>query len=255
MRRLPASIVTIITAISIPLSLLIALIGLQLGDYSLNIFTLAAMTVAVGRVVDDSIVVVENIKRRATGHRTLTTGDVVASVKEVAGAVTASTLTTVTVFAPVAIVSGVVGELFRPFAITVAVALGASLLVSMTIVPVLAYWFLRWRRRDLLNQRWFLWFAVLAGPLAVVCMESGWIATEVGRQPWTVWEVLRTEDAAGDNPDLWWVFGGVVVVYTGMTIGAYLVLRSMARRWRAGQRDLPSPYGPESAAPPEKVRE
>ncbi len=134
---------TLITAISIPLSLLIAMIGLQLADYSLNIFSLAALTVAVGRVVDDSIVVVENIKRRATGHRTLTTGDVVASVKEVAGAVTASTLTTVTVFAPVAIVSGVVGELFRPFAITVAVALGASLLVSMTIVPVLAYWFLR----------------------------------------------------------------------------------------------------------------
>jgi multidrug efflux pump subunit AcrB len=134
---------TLITAISIPLSLLIAMIGLQLGEYSLNIFTLAALTVAVGRVVDDSIVVVENIKRRATGHGTLTTGDVLASVREVAGAVTASTLTTVTVFAPVAIVSGVVGELFRPFAITVAVALGASLLVSMTIVPVLAYWFLR----------------------------------------------------------------------------------------------------------------
>ena len=134
---------TLITAISIPLSLLIAMIGLQLGEYSLNIFTLAALTVAVGRVVDDSIVVVENIKRRAAGHRTLTTRDILASVKEVAGAVTASTLTTVTVFAPVAIVSGVVGELFRPFAITIAVALGASLLVSMTIVPVLAYWFLR----------------------------------------------------------------------------------------------------------------
>ncbi|HEY6811864.1 MAG TPA: efflux RND transporter permease subunit, partial [Propionibacteriaceae bacterium] len=134
---------TLITAISIPLSLLIAMIGLQLSEYSLNIFTLAALTVAVGRVVDDSIVVVENIKRRDLGHRTLTPGDVLASVKEVAGAVTASTLTTVTVFAPVAIVSGVVGELFRPFAITVAVALGASLLVSLTIVPVLAYWFLR----------------------------------------------------------------------------------------------------------------
>jgi multidrug efflux pump subunit AcrB len=134
---------TLITAISIPLSLLIAMIALQLGEYSLNIFTLAALTVAVGRVVDDSIVVVENIKRRAAGHRTLTPGDILASVKEVAGAVTASTLTTVTVFAPVAIVSGVVGELFRPFAITIAVALGASLLVSMTIVPVLAYWFLR----------------------------------------------------------------------------------------------------------------
>src|SRR5829696_4898570 len=139
---------TLVTAISIPLSLLIAMIGLQLGEYSLNIFTLAALTVAVGRVVDDSIVVVENIKRRAAGHRTLTTGDVLASVKEVAGAVTASTLTTVTVFAPVAIVSGVVGELFRPFAITVAVALGASLLVSMTIVPVLAYWFLRGGRNQ-----------------------------------------------------------------------------------------------------------
>jgi multidrug efflux pump subunit AcrB len=134
---------TLITAISIPLSLLIAMIGLQLSDYSLNIFTLAALTVAVGRVVDDSIVVVENIKRRDLGHQTLRPNDVLASVKEVAGAVTASTLTTVTVFAPVAIVSGVVGELFRPFAITVAVALGASLLVSMTIVPVLAYWFLR----------------------------------------------------------------------------------------------------------------
>ena len=134
---------TLVTAISIPLSLLIAMIGLQLGEYSLNIFTLAALTVAVGRVVDDSIVVVENIKRRTAGHPSLTTSDILASVKEVAGAVTASTLTTVTVFAPVAIVAGVVGELFRPFAITVAVALGASLLVSMTIVPVLAYWFLR----------------------------------------------------------------------------------------------------------------
>jgi len=139
---------TLVTAISIPLSLLIAMIGLQLGEYSLNIFTLAALTVAVGRVVDDSIVVVENIKRRTAGHRILTTGDVRASVKEVAGAVTASTLTTVTVFAPVAIVSGVVGELFRPFAITVAVALGASLLVSLTIVPVLAYWFLRGGRNQ-----------------------------------------------------------------------------------------------------------
>jgi HAE1 family hydrophobic/amphiphilic exporter-1 len=73
----------------------------------------------------------------------LTPGDIIASVKEVAGAVTASTLTTVSVFLPVAVVGGVVGELFRPFAITVAIALTASLVVSMSIVPVLAYWFLR----------------------------------------------------------------------------------------------------------------
>ena len=138
---------TLITAISIPLSLLIALIGLYAGDYSLNIFTLAALTVAVGRVVDDSIVVLENIKRRDTGHAALTPADIVASVKEVSGAVTASTATTIAVFLPVAVVSGVTGELFRPFAITVAVALAASLLVSMTVVPVLAYWFLRGGKR------------------------------------------------------------------------------------------------------------
>ena len=138
---------TIIIAISIPLSLLIALIGLQLGDYSLNIFTLAAMTVAVGRVVDDSIVVIENIKRRDTGTAPLTPDAIVASVREVAGAVTASTLTTIAVFVPVAVVSGITGELFRPFSTTVALALGASLLVSMTIVPVLAFWFLRSSKR------------------------------------------------------------------------------------------------------------
>ena len=83
------------------------------------------MTVAVGRVVDDSIVVIENIKRRDTGPRPLTPADIVASVREVAGAVTASTLTTVAVFLPVAMVSGITGELFRPFAITVAIALVA----------------------------------------------------------------------------------------------------------------------------------
>ena len=71
-----------------------------------------------------------------------------ASVREVAGAVTASTLTTVAVFVPVAVVSGITGELFRPFSITVALALVASLLVSMTIVPVLAYWFLRSAKRS-----------------------------------------------------------------------------------------------------------
>ncbi len=137
---------TLITAISIPLSLLIAMVGLWMGDYSLNLFTLAALTVAVGRVVDDSIVVIENIKRR-TGHtRRPTMDDIVASVKEVAGAVTASTLTTVAVFLPVATVSGATGELFRPFAITVAIALTASLFVALTIVPLLAYWFMRGKK-------------------------------------------------------------------------------------------------------------
>lgn len=133
---------TVITAISIPMSLLIAVIALRMGGFSLNIFTLAALTVAVGRVVDDSIVVIENITRRR-GSGGLTVEGVRASVAQVAGAVTASTLTTVAVFLPVAFIGGVAGELFRPFAVTVSVALLASLIVSLTIVPVLAYWFMR----------------------------------------------------------------------------------------------------------------
>ncbi len=137
---------TIITAISIPLSLLIAMVGLWASEYSLNLFTLAALTVAVGRVVDDSIVVIENIKRRTASTRRPSMDDIVAAVKEVAGAVTASTLTTVAVFLPVATVSGATGELFRPFAVTVAIALGASLFVALTIVPLLAYWFMRGRK-------------------------------------------------------------------------------------------------------------
>ncbi len=133
---------TLVTALSIPFSLLVAMIGLYAGGYSLNILTLGALTVAVGRVVDDSIVVLENIKRHlAYGedkHRAIVNG-----VREVAGAVTASTITTVGVFLPIAFVGGQVGELFRPFAMTVTIALVASLLVSLTVIPVLAYWFLR----------------------------------------------------------------------------------------------------------------
>ncbi len=133
---------TIITGISIPLSLLIAVIALNVSGYTLNILTLAALTVAVGRVVDDSIVVIENIVRRR-GPDGLTPQGIRESVGQVAGAVTASTLTTVAVFLPIAFVGGIAGELFRPFAVTVSIALVASLLVSLTIVPVLAYWFLR----------------------------------------------------------------------------------------------------------------
>ena len=137
---------TLITAISIPTSLLITFIGLQLADYSLNLLTLGALTIAIGRVVDDSIVVIENINRHLSYGEERRQA-VLTAVKEVAGAITASTITTVAVFLPIALVSGLVGELFRPFAFTVSIALLASLLVSLTIVPVLAYWFLRMPKR------------------------------------------------------------------------------------------------------------
>lgn len=133
---------TLVTAISIPLSLLITLIGLRLGDYTLNILTLGALTVAIGRVVDDSIVVIENVKRHLS-YGEEKAAAIVTAVREVGGAITSSTIATAAVFLPIGIVGGQVGELFRPFAVTVALALLASLLVSLTIVPVLAYWFLR----------------------------------------------------------------------------------------------------------------
>ncbi|KWX02321.1 Acriflavin resistance protein [Carbonactinospora thermoautotrophica] len=133
---------TLVTAVSIPLSVLIAMIGLKVGGHSLNILTLGALTIAVGRVVDDSIVVLENIKRHL-GYGEPKHAAILTAVREVAGAVTASTITTVAVFLPIAVVGGQVGELFRPFAVTVTVALLASLLVSLTVIPVLAYWFLK----------------------------------------------------------------------------------------------------------------
>ncbi|GAA1611398.1 efflux RND transporter permease subunit [Actinoplanes couchii] len=133
---------TLVTAVSIPLSLLIALIALWAGDYSLNILTLGGLTIAVGRVVDDSIVVLENIKRHL-GYGEDRRDAVITAVREVASAVTSSTLTTVAVFLPIAFVSGMVGELFGSFSITVTVAMLASLLVSLTVVPALAFWFLK----------------------------------------------------------------------------------------------------------------
>ena len=133
---------TLVTAVSIPLSLLITFIGLSGTGYSLNILTLGALTIAIGRVVDDSIVVIENIKRHLSyGEPKITA--ILTAVREVAGAITASTLTTVAVFLPIAFVGELAGELFRPFALTVTIALLSSLLVSLTIVPVLAYWFLK----------------------------------------------------------------------------------------------------------------
>ncbi|WP_104061217.1 efflux RND transporter permease subunit [Arthrobacter sp. 4R501] len=133
---------TLVTAVSIPLSLLITFIGLSATGYSLNILTLGALTIAIGRVVDDSIVVIENIKRHLSyGEEKVPA--ILTAIREVAGAITASTLTTVAVFLPIAFVGELAGELFRPFALTVTMALLASLLVSLTIVPVLAYWFLK----------------------------------------------------------------------------------------------------------------
>lgn len=133
---------TLVTAVSIPMSVLIALIVMWATGETLNMLTLGGLTIAIGRVVDDSIVVLENIKRHL-GYGEPKQDAVLTGVREVAGAVTASTLTTIAVFLPIAFVGGIVGELFRPFALTVVVALLSSLLVALALTPVLAYWFLK----------------------------------------------------------------------------------------------------------------
>lgn len=129
---------TIVAAISIPLSILTALVVMQIAGISLNIMTLGGLAVAVGRVVDDAIVVLENIYRhRALGEDRRTA--IRNGPREVAGAITASTLTTVAVFLPLGFVGGLVSQFFLPFALTVTFALLASLICALTVVPVLAY--------------------------------------------------------------------------------------------------------------------
>lgn len=138
---------TIIAVISIPLSLLMALIVLKQLDITLNIMTLGAMTVAIGRVVDDSIVVIENIYRRLTRSDETLRGKelIIASTKEVFIPIASSTIVTIAVFLPLGFVTGFVGELFLPFALTVVFALLASLLVAITVVPMMADSFFKTR--------------------------------------------------------------------------------------------------------------
>ncbi|MET1030587.1 efflux RND transporter permease subunit [Domibacillus tundrae] len=132
---------TVISVISIPLSILIALILLKQMDITLNVMTLGAMTVAIGRVIDDSIVVVENIYRRLSlDGETLRGKELIReATKEMFVPIMSSTIVTIAVFLPLGLVEGPVGELFLPFALTVVFALLASLLVAVTIVPMLAH--------------------------------------------------------------------------------------------------------------------
>ncbi len=152
---------TIISAISIPLSVIIALLAMKAVGVTMNIMTLGGLTVAIGRVVDDSIVVIENIFNHIQAGAERTPEMIRAATAEVSGAITSSTITTMAVFAPMALVEGIVGKIFTPFALTVAVALAASLLVSVTVVPLLAKWSLldaKVHDRDEANTRSGRWY-------------------------------------------------------------------------------------------------
>ena len=132
---------TIISVVSIPVSIFMALLLLNWMEITLNIMTLGAITVAIGRVIDDSIVVVENIYRRMHLEKEKLSGRALVreATIEMFKPILSSTLVTVAVFAPLIFVGGMVGELFLPFALTMTFALGASLIVAITIVPALAH--------------------------------------------------------------------------------------------------------------------
>lgn len=132
---------TLISIISIPLSLLMAIFLLNQMDITLNIMTLGALTVAIGRVIDDSIVVIENIYRRMAlpGEKLRGKELIREATREMFLPIFSSTIVTIAVFLPLALVSGQIGELFLPFALAVVFALSASLLVAVTIVPMMAH--------------------------------------------------------------------------------------------------------------------
>ncbi|MGO8751998.1 MAG: efflux RND transporter permease subunit [Thermoguttaceae bacterium] len=149
---------TLLTALSIPLSLVISFLFLRLTGDTLNLMSLGGLAVAIGLIIDDSVVVVENIARHLAEGQT---GDeaIDRASKEISGAVIGSTLTTILVFLPLAFVHGVVGQFFQSLSLALTVALLVSMVVSLTLIPVLASRFLARRRMPSTGPI----YAVLAG--------------------------------------------------------------------------------------------
>jgi cytochrome bd ubiquinol oxidase subunit I len=109
-----------------------------------------------------------------------------------------------------------------------------------------------WRKRDFPQSRWFLRAVAVSGVLSIVALECGWIVTEVGRQPWIVYRVMRTEDAVTQASGVWVTFIGILVLYLALGTTLVLVLRAMSRRWRAAEeQDVEVPYGPDAGPPPD----
>jgi cytochrome d ubiquinol oxidase subunit I len=122
-----------------------------------------------------------------------------------------------------------------------------------TLLMGLGLWFgiAWWRKRDFPQSRWFLRATAISGVASIVALECGWIVTEVGRQPWIVYNVMRTEDAVTEADGIWVTFGVVVGLYVALGAALIITLRAMARRWRvADDADADVPYGPDSGAPP-----
>lgn len=142
----------LIIGVAIPLSVIVTFALLYFADFSLNIMTLGGLALGVGMLVDNAIVVIENTYRHL--HMGKQPKQAAADgAGEIAGAITASTLTTLAVFLPIVFVSGIVGTIFREFALTVSFSLLASLAVSLTIVPVMAAAMLKSPRQNIERKR------------------------------------------------------------------------------------------------------
>ncbi len=109
-----------------------------------------------------------------------------------------------------------------------------------------------WRKRDFPQSKWFLRSVAVSGVAAIVAMECGWIVTEVGRQPWVVNGIMRTEEAITGASGVWVTFSIVLVLYTLLGVATVVVLRRMAERWREASADaVQVPYGPRDDPPSE----
>ncbi|HEX6310593.1 MAG TPA: cytochrome ubiquinol oxidase subunit I [Acidimicrobiia bacterium] len=121
-----------------------------------------------------------------------------------------------------------------------------------SFLALVSVWFLFvwWRRRALPKPRLFLRVAAVCGVVAMMAMESGWIVTEVGRQPWVVYEVLRTEDAVTNADGVWISLAVVVVIYAAVAVATAVLLRRMAARWREEEKESTASGGPYSPPGP-----
>jgi HAE1 family hydrophobic/amphiphilic exporter-1 len=146
---------SLITAISIPLSLFIGFMCMSLIGVTLNLLTLSAVTIAVGRLIDDSIVMVEVIFRRIRRGESFKEASI-GGAKEVANPITTATLATVAIFLPLMFVGGIVGEMFIPFALTVTFAMLASLLVALMLIPALSQFLVSAKPKSItIKDNWY----------------------------------------------------------------------------------------------------
>ncbi len=124
---------------------------------------------------------------------------------------------------------------------------------SALIALGLWFGFVWWRKRDIPKTPWFLRAVAISGISAIIALESGWIVTEVGRQPWIVYEIMRTKDAVTDADGVWVTFSVVFVLYVLLGIATIVALRALSKRWREGDSGDAAgggPYQPPTDPPP-----